>query len=488
MPTPTASTAASGGLHRLADDDASAGHYARAVRTGELGFWWRSLGGPPPARAALPGPVETDVAIVGAGYTGLWTAYYLKRADPTLEVVVLEREVAGFGASGRNGGWVSGFFSGPPRVYERRGGREGYAALERAMFATVDEVGGVLAEHGIDADFVKGGHLEVALGEAQAQRQREAVESARERGLGAEDLRELSREELAARLRVAGAHGAVFSPHVARAHPAKLVSGLAATVERLGVTIHERTPVSEIHPRAAHTPAGTVRARWVVCATEGYTAGLRGLRRALVPMNSSMIITEPLPAAAWEEIGWDGREVLSDGAHVYVYLQRTEDGRIAIGGRGVPYRYGSRTDGSGDTAPATVASLRAKLIEMFPAAGGVEIDHAWSGVLGVPRDWCISVAADPGAGIAWAGGYVGEGVAAANLAGRTLRDLILGERSALTVLPWVGRAPRQWEPEPLRWGAIHGVYSLYRRADRSEQRSGRPSQLGRLVDALSGRV
>src|SRR5712672_434746 len=129
------------------------------MRTGELGFWWRSLGGAAPRRPALEAPAEADVAIVGAGYTGLWTAYYLKRADPSLRIVILEREVAGYGASGRNGGWVSGFFSGPARVYERRGGREGFLALQRAMFATVDEVGGVLAEHGIDADLVKGGHL-----------------------------------------------------------------------------------------------------------------------------------------------------------------------------------------------------------------------------------------------------------------------------------------------------------------------------------------
>jgi glycine/D-amino acid oxidase-like deaminating enzyme len=457
------------------------------MRTGELGFWWRSLGGVPPARAPLPGPAEADVAIVGAGYTGLWTAYYLKRADPSLRIVLLEREVAGFGASGRNGGWVSGFFSGPPRVYERRGGREGFAALQRAMFATVDEVGGVLAEQAIDADFVKGGHLSVALGEAQAARLRHSVASARERGLGEEDLRELSREELAARLRIAGAHGATFSAHVARVHPAKLLRGLAAVVERLGVTIHEGTPVTEIRPHAALTPAGSVSARWVVRATEGYTAGLRGLRRALVPMNSSMIITEPLPAETWDEIGWAGREVLGDAAHVYVYLQRTEDGRIAIGGRGVPYRFGSRTDGTGDTAATTVKTLRAKLLELFPATAGAEVDHAWSGVLGVPRDWCISVDADPATGLAWAGGYVGEGVAAANLAGRTLRDLILGESSALTALPWVGRSPRRWEPEPLRWAAIHGVYSLYRMADRIERRTGRASRLARVVDALSGR-
>jgi glycine/D-amino acid oxidase-like deaminating enzyme len=207
-----------------------------------------------------------------------------------------------------------------------------------------------------------------------------------------------------------------------------------------------------------------------------------------VPMNSSMIITEPLPDAVWQEIGWQGREALSDGAHVYVYLQRTEDGRVAIGGRGVPYRYASRTDGAGETAPATIASLRAKLAEMFPAAAGAAIDHAWSGVLGVPRDWCMSAGADPGTGIAWAGGYVGEGVAAANLAGRTLRDLMLGEHSELVELPWVGQQPRRWEPEPLRWGMIHAVYALYRRADALERHSGRASRLGRLVDAASGRA
>jgi glycine/D-amino acid oxidase-like deaminating enzyme len=135
-----------------------------------------------------------------------------------------------------------------------------------------------------------------------------------------------------------------------------------------------------------------------------------------------------------------------------------------------------------------VESLREKLASMFPAAGTAAIDHAWSGVLGVPRDWCISVDADRESGLAWAGGYVGQGVAAANLAGRTLADLLLGRRTSLTDLPWVGRRPRRWEPEPLRWGAIHGVYSLYRKADRIEQRGGRPSRLARLVDAGSGRV
>ena len=316
---------------------------------------------------------------------------------------------------------------------------------------------------------------------------RDEVSSARDLGLGEEDLRELSEEEVAHRIRIPGARGGTFSPHAARVHPAKLVRGLAAAVEGLGVTIHEGTAVSEIRPHQALTPAGTVTARWVVRATEGYTAGLAGQRRALLPMNSSMIVTEPLEQEAWLEIGWEGREVVGDEANAYVYLQRTADDRIAIGGRGVPYRYGSGTDGRGDTHDATVAELRAKLDAMFPAAASAAIDHAWSGVLGVPRDWCVSIGADPATGIARAGGYVGEGVAASNLAGRTLRDLILGEPTELTRLPWVGRSPRSWEPEPLRWTSVHGIYALYRAADLVERRTGRPSRLAHLVDVASGR-
>jgi glycine/D-amino acid oxidase-like deaminating enzyme len=458
------------------------------MRTGELGFWWHSLGGPPAPRTPLAGPCDADVAIVGGGYTGLWTAYYLARADPSLRIVVLEENVAGFGASGRNGGWVSGFFSGPARAYLRHSDAAAFNVLQRRMFETVEEIAGVLERHGIDAELLRGGHLALALGPAQLEHLRHEVAAAHALGLGEEDLRLLGPEELAGRVRVPGALGASFSPHVARVHPAKLLVGLAAAVEELGVEIFEQTPVSAIEPHRALSARGTVSARWVVQATEGYTSSLRGERRSLVPMNSSMIITEPLEPSVWEEIGWQAGEVMGDSAHVYVYLQRTADGRIAIGGRGVPYRFGSRTDGQGDTPDATVQSLRAKLGEMFPAAAGAAIEHAWSGVLGVPRDWCVSVNADPSSGLARAGGYVGEGVAASNLAARTLRDLILGQPSELTRLPWVGRRPHRWEPEPLRWAAIHGVYSLYRRADAAERRSGRPSRLGRLVDAVSGRV
>jgi glycine/D-amino acid oxidase-like deaminating enzyme len=458
------------------------------MRVGELGFWWRSVGGPPPPRPPLEGRAEADVAVVGGGYTGLWTAYYLKRADPSLRVIVLEAQHLGFGASGRNGGWVSGFFSGAPRIYEPPGSSHGtYQRLQREMFATVDEVAAFVSEHRIEADLQKGGQVTVALNDAQVQRVRAQVCRAHAGGLTEQDVRELDSAALARRLSVQGARAGSFSPHVARVHPVKLLLGLSHVVQRAGVAIYERSPVREIAAHRALTPAGAVSARWVVRATEGYTAQLHGLRRLLAPVNSSMIVTEPLPGELWEQIGWDGAEVLGDAAHVYCYAQRTADGRIAIGGRGVPYRFASRTGGDGDTPARTIAGLRRKLCAMFPAAAAVPLDHAWSGVLGVARDWGVSVGADARTGLAWAGGYTGEGVAAANLAGRTLSDLLRERQSALVSMPWAGRGAPRWEPEPLRWAEINGLYALYRRADAREARGGRPSRLASALDRVSGR-
>jgi glycine/D-amino acid oxidase-like deaminating enzyme len=444
-------------------------------------FWWRSLGGVPSARAPLPGPAEADVAIVGAGYTGLWTALYVKRARPDWKVVVLEREVAGFGASGRNGGWLSGMLAGSRDRWAAVHGREAVVAAQRAMFATVDQV----AAEGIDCDLVKGGSTVVATTEPGLRRLQEELAYERAWGFGEEDWRGLAPDALG--VRVPGALGGLFTPHCARVHPAKLARGLASRCEEAGVEIYERTPVLRILPRVAVTARGTVRARWIVRATEGYTAGLPGLHRAVVPLNSAMIVTEPLDVGAWAAIGWDGCETLLDGAHAYCYLQRTADGRIAIGGRGVPYRFGSATDVAGELPPQTARELRGRLVRLFPSLRDVGVADGWAGVLGVTRDWCPSVGADPATGTAWAGGYVGDGVSTANLAGRTLRDLLTGEDTELTRLPWVGWRARGWEPEPLRWLGIHGVYGLYRAADRMEERTGRPSRLATLAGLVAGR-
>lgn len=453
---------------------------------GDVSFWWGQAGRPEP-RHQLPGSLHADVCIVGAGYTGLWTAYYLKKAAPALRVVVLEAQFAGYGASGRNGGWLTNSVTGGREQYLAQHGRAGAGAMQSAMNDSVDEVIRVAAAEGIDADIVKGGEFTVARNAAQ-QGRLESLARAELRWRDT-DVELLTATQARDRIDVAGATGAIWQPHCARIQPAKLAAGLAATVASLGVDIYESTRVTEIEPHRARTERGDVEAEFVVRATEGFTAGLRGLRRAWLPMNSSLIVTEPLGPEVWASIGWAGRETLGDMAHAYMYAQRTADDRIAIGGRGVPYRFGSHTDSDGQTPARTVEALRGILGHFFPAARGARIDQAWSGVLGVPRDWAATVGLDPRTGLAWAGGYVGTGVTATNLAGRTLTDLILGNETERIRLPWVNHRVRNWEPEPLRWLAVTGLYQAYSWADRTEA-AGRASTspLARVADRISGRA
>lgn len=449
-------------------------------------LWLDGFEGDLTPRPTLHGDIEADVVIVGAGYTGLWTAYYLLKERPDLRVAIVEKEIAGFGASGRNGGWCSALFAASHDKIAGSHGREAAVRLQREMFSTVDEVGDVLSSEGIDARFVKSGTLTLATSPPQLDRVKGIIAQDRAWGFGEEDSRWLDRPELEARLRVDGALGAVFTPHCARIDPARLVRGLAATVEKLGATIYEKTPATGIGARHVLTPHGRVTAGIVVRATEGYTAELPGHRRDLLPLYSLMIATEPLPAETWAQIGWDGCETIHDGRHLLIYAQRTADGRIAIGGRGAPYHFGSRIDEDNDRDPRVFAGLRAVLTGLFPPLRGARVTHEWGGCLGVPRDWFSSVGYDPSSGHAWAGGYVGDGVATTNLAGRTLRDLILGRDSELVRLPWVNHRSRRWEPEPLRWLGVNLGLKLMAHADRVEERSGKPTKRGELVKRLIG--
>jgi glycine/D-amino acid oxidase-like deaminating enzyme len=450
---------------------------------GGVSFWHAELG-EPTRRAPLPSSISADVCIVGAGLTGLWTAYYLKRAAPSLSIVVLEREFSGFGASGRNGGWLSALVAGSLDRYARRCGVEAARDLQRSMIDTVDEVIRVTHDEGINADIVKGGVLRVARSAPQLARLHNAVAQATRWNNPYEVL---SGDEARARVNVAGITGASYSVNGARLHPAKLVRGLAGVVAASGVSIFESTPVSMIRPHEVTTPYGVVSAQYVVRATEGFTSTLPGLHRHWLPMNSSMIVTAPIADSTWEEIGWGGNETLGDSAHTFMYAQRTADNRIAVGGRGVPYRYGSRTDNSGETAAVTIKELREIISNFFPMLRNVDIEHAWSGVLGVPRDWCASVSLDRTTGLGAAGGYVGHGVTATNLAGRTMRDLVLGHDTDLARLPWVDWTSRNWEPEPVRWLGVRSMYLAYRAADRAETRGGSStSRIARVADVISG--
>ena len=435
------------------------------------------------ARPALTSDRAVDVAIVGAGYTGLWTAYHLLKSDPALDVAVIEMETVGFGASGRNGGWCSALFAASHDKIASKYGVDAALAMRRAMIGAVDEVGATCAEERIDCDFHKGGMLVFATSPAHVGRVRSYVEGA---GSNGEDYEWLEPDRASRRIALSGNHGAVYSPHCARLHPAKLAKGLANVVESMGARIFEHTAAMRIERGRVITSEASLRAPVVVRATEGYTARLPGLRRRLVPLYSLMIATEPLPGSFWESVGWEGRETLTDGRHLLIYAQRTADDRIALGGRGAPYHFGSRVKPDFDSEPEVFEALRRVLVQLFPAAAGAAVTHRWGGPLGAPRDWFSSVGLDRDEGLAWAGGYVGDGVSTTNLAGRTLADLILERDTELTRLPWVGHRSRGWEPEPLRWMGINLALRALASADAREERKLRSSKRGAIFKRLAG--
>ena len=452
----------------------------------DLSFWHDSFPGAMVRRTPLPGDLDVDVCIVGAGFTGLWTAYYLAAADPSLRIAVLERETAGFGASGRNGGWCSALFPASLAAIARRSSREDAVGLQRALNATVDEVGRVAAAEGIDCHFSKGGTIGLARTAVQVERARALVADARGWGLGEEDVRWLPAAEASEALGATDVLGATYTAHCAAIHPARLVRGLADAVARRGVQIFEGTPVTGLVAGRAETPYGVVRARFVVRATEGYTARLPGLRRAVAPVYSLMLATEPLPRSFWDAVGLRRRETFTDHRHLIIYGQRTADDRLAFGGRGAPYHFGSAVRPEFDREPGVHAALRQVLVELFPGARDAAVTHTWGGPLGVPRDWFASVGLDPVSGLGWAGGYVGDGVGASNLAGRTLADLVTGRDSELVRLPWVGHRSRSWEPEPLRWLGVNLGLRVMTSADDEERRTGRPSRRAALLGRLIG--
>ena len=454
-------------------------------RTTQAGSFWGSE--PDQLRPALARDVHADVAVIGAGYTGLWTAYYLLERDPRLRVVVVEAEYAGFGASGRNGGWCSALFPVSLDTLARENGRDAAIAQYRAMQGSVSEIGRVVEAEGIDCDWAMGGTVVLARSQPQlARAEAEFAESSRF-GFGAEDVTLLDAEQARGHVNATGVVGGVYTPHCAAIHPRKLAWSLADAVAARGGAVYERSRVISIEPGCVRTATASVRADVIVRATEGYTANLPGYERALAPVYSLMIATEPLADSVWDEIGLARRQTFADERHLIVYGQRTADGRLVFGGRGAPYHFGSRIDPAYDEVPGVFAGLQRSLVELFPVLTGTTVTHAWGGPLGVARDWHASVGLDRDTGMAWAGGYVGDGVSTTNLAGRTLADLVTGSDSALTRLPWVGHRSRRWEPEPLRWLGANAALRAMQWADAAEARRGRPSLAAAAVDKVLGR-
>lgn len=442
-----------------------------------LSFWHDSIPDAWQVQDRLPGDIDVDVAIVGGGYTGLWTAYYLLRERPDLRVAVLERFVVGFGASGRNGGWASAIFPTSLRRIARDSSREAARHLQIEMNGTVRELAEVVAHEGIDCDLAYNGYVSLARNAAQVHHGKGDIEEWRSWDFGDDHIRWMEDEEIREKVNATNVLGGTFTPHCAVIHPAKLVTGLARVVRAKGAAIYEDTTVTGIAPGRVTTNRGVVRAKHIVRALEGYTATLPDARRDLVPVYSLMLATEPLSDAQLSAIGMQKRLAFTDERHLRIYGQLTADGRIAFGGRGAPYHFGSDIRPEFDHDSRVHRMLQGILEDLFPALGGTRYTHYWGGALGIPRDWYPALSYDRSTGIGTAGGYVGDGVATSNLAGRTLADEILGKQTSRTALPWVGRRSRRWEPEPLRWLGVNAVTQLFAFSDKFEARTGRPSPL-----------
>ncbi|MGW8466612.1 NAD(P)/FAD-dependent oxidoreductase [Pseudomonas sp. CLCA07] len=436
-----------------------------------ISLWMDQLDEPLLARPALEHDLDVDVAIIGAGYTGLWTAYYLKRLAPGLDIAIVEAQTAGFGASGRNGGWLMGNLLGEDRLLAGLSTEQRRTSFD-LLHSIPDEVEVVLEREGIACDYRKGGVLYCAARYPEQEASlRRYLDDLYRQGLTESDYRWLSPEQLAQQIRVAKPYGGIYAPHVATIHPAKLVRGLARAVEKMGVSIYENSAVTQWQSGSLRTAKAAVRSRWIVPAVEGYATTLPPLGRYQMPVQSLIVATEPLSAATWDEIGLSRGQAFSESSRQVTYGQRTADNRLVFGARG-GYQFAGKLRHDFDLTTSEVELRRYLFGELFPQLKNVRITHAWGGNLGMSRRFKPHMLCDHASGIALSGGYGGEGVGASNLGGRTLADLILERDTELVRQPWVMPQGgldtlKAWEPEPCRWLGYNAIIRSFVHEDQT---------------------
>jgi len=436
-------------------------------------WWLREALGQEPGQPCPPlqADVKTDVVIVGGGFTGLWTAYFLIERNPDLGVVVLEQDICGGGPSGRNGGFASGWWDeldGLVTLY----GPEAAVKACRAISSSIGAIGEFCDRHGIDAWYRRGGYMYAVTASAHERLCKEMVELAREVG-AADELRELTAAEVKARCASPAFRGGAFMRDGASVQPAILVRGLRRVLLERGVTIHEGTVVTGLDGTDAVTARGHVRAKHAVLAVNAWGIGWPQLNRRLVAWSSYIVLTAPAPERL-REIGWTGGELISDFRTSLRYFRTTRDGRIAFGGGGGRARRTVDEMFTGDTRAVSETADGFRL--MFPSFADVPIEDAWGGPIDVSPTH-LPTFGRVGDGVYYAGGYTGNGVAPTHLAGQVLADLITGADTDAVRLPMVNARPRSFPPEPFRsWGA-----AVVRRAmiakETAEERGTQPSFL-----------
>jgi glycine/D-amino acid oxidase-like deaminating enzyme len=427
--------------------------------------FWLDTHPPYEENPRLEGSQRVDVAVLGAGFTGLSTAYHLRRADPALRVAVLEAEIVGFGASGRNGGFSMTLFGMQPSLTKAMFGAERTREAQRYMERAVDLVDTMVREHDMQSVFWYPGYLHVATTDAHMRRIEKEHRLLEELGITGHELLDghAVRERVDSPLFVGGS----FESRCGILNPARHVRELKRVAEAAGAEIYERTPVESIE-RGKHfrlrTPGGTVEAERVVIATNAWTHLMAGLHHREAPVFTHMVVTEPLQDKQWDAIGWEGREGLEDARNIIHYLRPTADGRIAIGGYRLSVAFGRDMDR--DLNPKAFRGLEKNLVRMFPSLAGVRFTHRWGGAVSVTADLVPAIGQLGDARCVYSVGCIGHGVSLTHLNGQTLADLVLERSSELTETWFVNRRVFPWPPEPLRALAAHAILGYMKAEDR----------------------
>ena len=446
--------------------------------------WWLDEAPPVEPQPTLEGELDVDVAIVGGGYTGLWTALAVGELEPSARVAVLEAALCGEGPSGRNGGFLHGYWSSLARA-RRVFGDGGALAVAEAASAIVPGVREFVEQRGVDVWLREAPMLEVSAAPAQDEAIDAALAAARDLGVE-EEAAAVGREELAERCLSPSFRRGVLYREGATVQPARLVRALRAAVLDTGVVLHERTPMIRLRrgsPNVVETPRGRVRAREVVVAINAAAAGWRPLARRLTAFGSYVVLTEPVPQLL-DAINWTGGESIVDGRMFLHYFRTTNDGRVLMGSGSGPIGFGGRL-GERFTADApSVARAEAGLRFLLPGLADARVERAWGGPIDVSADHFPFFGTVPGSRVHYGAGYSGNGVGPSWLGGRILARLALGVEDELTALPLVNRSVRPLPPEPIKGVGGGLVRGAALRVEEAEQAGRRPALPLRAIAAL----
>ena len=416
-----------------------------------------------------------DVAIIGAGFSGLWSAFHLKQFQPNLKIAIFEKEYVGFGASGRNGGWASAEYPTSSNRLIKENGLESYKNLRAAITKSIDEIGQIAKSNDWQIDYAKGGSLLFARGNAQLSRISKEID---------EEHQLLNKSQTTELLNIPSALGSVFTPHCAALNPFKLVRALADHLEKLGVMIYEQSSVSEIRDKQVEVNGFNVNCTFSIRATEAFTPR-KWMGNRQIPIYSLMIATEPLTNEVIKEIRNSQRATFQEACHLITYAQITSDNRLALGGRGVRYKLFSRLSERSEIDNRMHSALERRATSWFPQIANAKFEYRWGGAVALTRRWQAYLNFDHTTGRAEIGGYVGDGVTLSYLVAKTLAEKMSNVKTAN--LPFIDQRIGRWEPEPIRYLAVNAGFKVTVLADYEEKITKRPSLLAAIIDPLINR-